>query len=386
MKTHVIKDRNFGLDLMRALAIMFVLLHHWSAFNLSNIHALNSIIYYMNVFGYLGVEIFFVLSGFLIGNIIIKSYCNEAEYGRKSITRFWTRRWLRTLPLYYFILFVYIAILIIKHTMIPDLWKYFLFLQNIFRYNTTNNDFYGVSWSLSVEEWFYLSFPVLLVLADFSLKKILGKKSIIFSVILLYIILSLLIRIAYVFIEDPSWSNVLRKAVVCREDSIAFGVLGALVHNFRNYYFNHYKGWLFIIGLVLFSVGTVIFIKDVSYNYYYSVGQVSFFSKTALFSLVSFSILLMLPYFYHINCNNIPFKLVVTHISKISYSIYLIHIFFDRVLQRIFHDAHSPVILIAKLFLFLSLSVIGSTITFNLIENTFLKIRDRIWNEKYNAI
>jgi len=386
MKEHVIKDRNFGLDLMRTLAIMFVLFHHWSAFNLSGISFFKPGIYYMDVFGYLGVEIFFVLSGFLIGNIIIKSYWNEIEFGRRSITNFWTRRWLRTLPMYYFILFIYIAILIIKHTMIPDLWKYFLFLQNMFRYNTTNNDFYGVSWSLSVEEWFYLSFPILLVSADFFLKKIFDKKSIIFSVILLYIVLSLLIRITYVYVEDPSWSNVLRKAVVCREDSIAFGVLGALIHNFRNSYFNNYKGRLFIIGIVLFSIGTIIFIKDVSYNYYYSVGKVSFFSKTGLFSLVSFSILLMLPYFYHIKCNNNLLKLVITHISKISYSLYLIHIFFDRVLQRIFHDNQSPLILITKLFLFLLLSIVGSTITFNLIENTFLKIRDRIWKEKYNAI
>jgi len=384
MSVDNLKNRNFGLDLMRFCAIAFVLLHHWTAYNLSNLPVFKDYIYYMSVFGYLGVEIFFVLSGFLIGNIIIKSYCNEVVYGKQSILTFWMRRWLRTLPLYYLILFVYIAVICIKHTLFPGLWKYFLFLQNIFKYDTSNNDFYGVSWSLSVEEWFYLSFPVLLISANFFLKKILSRKYIILSVIVFYIVVSLIIRVAYVYIEDPSWNNVLRKAVICREDSIAFGVLGALINNFRKHLFNKYRIVLFIAGALLCVFCTSVFLRDISYNYYYGLGTVSFFSKTFLFTLVSTSVLMMLPYCYSINCSNPFVRAAITHVSKISYSLYLIHLFFDQALQKIF-PYHTPLILLVKLICFLLFSIIASTISFNFVENYFLKIRDRIWEEKYKA-
>lgn len=386
MSANHLQNRNFGLDLMRAIAIILVLLHHWTGSNLSKIPAFQSNIQYMSLFGFLGVEIFFVLSGFLIGNIIVKSYCNESQYGRKSIINFWGRRWLRTLPLYYFILLIYIVTSIaIKHYMFPGVWKYFLFLQNIFAYDKTNHDFFGTSWSLSIEEWFYLSFPIFLLTANLFLKKVFDKKVIILSVILCYIIVSLLIRTIYVYIGDPSWNDVLRKAVVCREDSIAFGVLGALFHNFRNERFNKFKGSYFLVGFVFFVLCITIFIKDISYNYFYNVGHVSFFSKTALFSLVSFSVLLMLPYCYNLKCNNSALKITITHISKISYSLYLVHLFVNHIVHGVLPNNQSFLVLFLKLILFLLLSVIVSTITFNLIENYFLRLRDKIWKEKYNA-
>jgi peptidoglycan/LPS O-acetylase OafA/YrhL len=89
-------NRNFGLDLIRAISIWMVLLHH-AGFNIEGLQPLT--------LGAVGVEVFFVLSGFLIGGILFR----EIDKGKsifQTLKRFWTRRWLRILPLYYAILLI----------------------------------------------------------------------------------------------------------------------------------------------------------------------------------------------------------------------------------------------------------------------------------------
>ena len=90
------QGRVFGLDLMRALAIIFVVMSHGSMLEKANtdfpwIRLVN------------GVELFFVLSGFLIGGILIKNFQKTNSFGIKEIYNFWIRRWFRTLPNYYLV-------------------------------------------------------------------------------------------------------------------------------------------------------------------------------------------------------------------------------------------------------------------------------------------
>ena len=99
--------RVFGLDLMRAIAIINVVIVHASWMNIFPNYPWIPIIP--------GVELFFVLSGFLIGTILLNTFLNEERFGVKQMARFWKRRWFRTLPNYYLILlfniiFVYFGI------------------------------------------------------------------------------------------------------------------------------------------------------------------------------------------------------------------------------------------------------------------------------------
>ena len=88
-------QRNFGLDVLRAAAIVMVLVSHTA-------NALNFL-------GVYGVELFFVLSGFLIGDILIRSAARQSRFDFRDLAEFWTRRWFRTLPNYYWFLALYLV-------------------------------------------------------------------------------------------------------------------------------------------------------------------------------------------------------------------------------------------------------------------------------------
>jgi len=135
--------RNFALDGFRALAIMMVFSGHTvSSFGATPLLAPIQ-------FGGTGVDLFFVLSGWLIGNQLFTEY---AKYGNIDISRFWIRRWMRTMPAYYAVLFVTIAQQYLTKANFSFPWAHLLFVQN---YQVDLSLFY-VSWSLSVEEQFYL--------------------------------------------------------------------------------------------------------------------------------------------------------------------------------------------------------------------------------------
>ena len=138
------KDRLYGLDVLRATAIILVVVYHWPRVESQHVFRI------ISHFGYLGVDLFFVLSGYLIVGqsfgLLVKN-----EFTLKG---FYLRRLLRTLPNYYFILLISVWLEGISHF---D-WRYLFFLQNIGGlYNFTH------SWSLCVEEYFYLFLPLIIL-------------------------------------------------------------------------------------------------------------------------------------------------------------------------------------------------------------------------------
>ena len=147
-------NRVFGLDLLRFVAIFMVLLGH------SLILAPKTLKPFVYKFLFDGVAIFFVLSGFLIGGILIKQL-NKEKPSLYGLVDFWKRRWMRTLPAYLIILIfllIYTAFFIPKN--LPEDWfRFFFFTQNLFAYRPS---FFAEAWSLSIEEQFYIIWPFIL--------------------------------------------------------------------------------------------------------------------------------------------------------------------------------------------------------------------------------
>ena len=136
-------NRNPGLDLLRAAAIVAVFLGH--GITLDRFPILGEL--------HVGVDLFFVLSGFLIGRI----YFRAAARQDFVIWHFWRSRWWRTLPPYYAGLGLYALCRWLGRDQMPPVHGYYL----IFLQNYLGDAGFGPSWSLCVEEHFYLALPLL---------------------------------------------------------------------------------------------------------------------------------------------------------------------------------------------------------------------------------
>ena len=144
------KKRNVGLDLIRAIAIAIVVFFHGDSLLPTGSSK------YMAIGGVYGVELFFVLSGFLIGTILLKVIA-EREASLRSIYQFWIRRWFRTLPNYYLFLLANVAVVLVLNEQWRLSLEHLVFVQH---FTSFDRALMPEAWSLCIEEWFYLSFPV----------------------------------------------------------------------------------------------------------------------------------------------------------------------------------------------------------------------------------
>ena len=139
-----------GLDLLRAVAIVWVLVCHANGFGLLP----------SDYFGWMGVDLFFVLSGFLIGGQLFRPI---ARGGRPDYGNFLARRLLRTLPAYLAVLALYLAFPVLRdRASIQPAWQFLTFTQNLLIDPSKANTF-SQAWSLCVEEQFYLLLPLVIV-------------------------------------------------------------------------------------------------------------------------------------------------------------------------------------------------------------------------------
>lgn len=215
-------NRVYGRDVFRAVAILFVLIGHSFQFAPipANLAAFNQL-------AILGVELFFVLSGFLIGSIIIRLIDQNRFHSLADILVFWKRRWLRTLPLYFVVLIAFIRFgWQVKHGLL-DYKLYYIFMQN-FAYGIQG--FFRVSWSLAVEEHFYLWFPLIFLAWNKTTKR---KTLSVLLTALTLIIVAYAFRLSNPFFSDwDAYDSLIRRTVLSRLAAIMFGVLMAMVKSY----------------------------------------------------------------------------------------------------------------------------------------------------------
>lgn len=358
--------RVFGLDILRSIAILLVVYAHTFQF-------INTPYYFL----FDGVALFFVLSGYLIGGILIK-LIHSADFSFKELRNFWLRRWFRTLPAYFFVLTILVLLELYqgKALGILDFKEYYLFIQNIFEGWPS---LYEESWSLSIEEWFYISFPLCLFL---SLKfKRVSKDHLIVFWICFFIVAGTIIRLYRSGGYDNfyEWQKFVRQPLVNRFDSIMYGVLAAYISH-KNLSILKRANLLFWVGMIVCVLTTII--RNV-----YGFG---WFMNYAYLSLQSIGVLLLLPKCAGIkNGKGYLFKWL-TFISKISYSIYLLNMTpFNRFINIYFIETsliklfgNDWVLDFVKLILFFVWSFGAAYLLYRFVELPWMKFRERITTEK----
>ncbi|WP_374510837.1 acyltransferase family protein [Niveibacterium sp.] len=153
---HHTTDRLPGLDLLRSIAIVWVMLFHSFL-----VGGLGPDWEWLSRFGWMGVDLFFVLSGFLIGTQVLQPL---ARGERLSFADFYLRRAFRILPAYWAVLALYLAWPGFREAPgMEPAWKFLAFLTNL-SIDYARNAAFSHAWSLCVEEHFYWLFPPLAVL------------------------------------------------------------------------------------------------------------------------------------------------------------------------------------------------------------------------------
>jgi peptidoglycan/LPS O-acetylase OafA/YrhL len=200
------QGRIVSLDLLRGLAAIAVAVPHYVIMDEQEHMVVEAV-------SVLAVEIFFVLSGFVLAPQILAC----VRGGRSGdLGTFLVRRWMRTVPPYILAL---LAISFLSRPVYPaDFVRYFFYVQNLFTQSNLR-DYFPVAWSLSVEEWFYVLFP----LTMFGFAKLLSRDSHRFCAIAAVGFIALIVVARGAFGNYHDWGADVRRVVAYRIDSIAYG-------------------------------------------------------------------------------------------------------------------------------------------------------------------
>jgi peptidoglycan/LPS O-acetylase OafA/YrhL len=325
--------RVFGLDLLRAAAIMMVVCAH--GFVVLYPHFGEPLGFFGHG-GFFGVELFFVLSGFLIGQILIRTGTDLGAAG--NVAYFYVRRWFRTLPLFLLFLIVNVVFerLFRAHAVgAGEALSHGFFLRNLTGFHMT---FFPESWSLAIEEWFYLLFPAALWLG---LKLTKRFETVFLSAAFSFLAFSTIARL--VAAPDPAatWSEELRMVVIYRFDALMMGMLGAW------FSLRFPRTWLRLATVCAFG-GVVLLVAMYATlwkieNGHLQFGDDSYFARTLRFSLVSLGFALLLPWAsaWKLAGEN-PGSTAVRKIALWSYGLYLVHLPVFLLLARAGLGADAP--------------------------------------------
>ncbi|NND62793.1 MAG: acyltransferase [Flavobacteriaceae bacterium] len=365
--------RIFGLDLMRAIAILFVVGSHvlWVFPEVDG-----PLVTLLRLCGVMGVEIFFVLSGFLIGRILYRIFTNP-EFKVADLKYFIIRRWFRTLPNYYLILLINIALVIYLGRQLPEsLGYYFVFLQN---FSSGMDIFFTESWSLPIEEFAYIVGPVLFYLAVL-LWKTKNREWIFFWVTLAIIAFFLVTKVGYNSSTGSNtldyWNINLKAVVLYRIDAIYYGVLAAFVSLKYAEFWKRTTFTFLFLGIILF-VGLHILISNLGLT----PQSHPFFINVLYLPMCSIFIAMSLPFLSRLK--RVPNYLLkpITWVSLISYSMYLLHYSIILQLMRFYvspTEISEPEKWLYTLS-YLALTFLLSHILYRFFEKPMMDIRDRAY-------
>lgn len=365
------QQKFYGLDHLRALAILLVFFFHYYIITAGKPEWLPDVA----KFGWTGVDLFFVLSGFLISSQLFAQIKREQVISFKV---FFLKRFFRIIPAFLVTLALYYLIPFFREKeSLPPLWRFLTFTQN-FGLNIKQTGTFSHAWSLCVEEHFYLLLPLILIFLQ--RVKLLGKA---FWLIVLFFLLTIILRV-YSFeqlylpkAEEKGswvyWYQYIYYPTFTRLDGLLIGVSIAGVFTFMPTFWSRItqNGNLnLLIGLLILTAA-----------YFICDEQQSFPASSIGFSVVALGYGFLV--IGALSPNSFLYKWKsksTTLIATLSYSIYLTH-------KGIIHMTN--VLLEGKsidenviLILSLVASIFAGYLLNLVIEKPFMKLRTKLL-EKY---
>jgi peptidoglycan/LPS O-acetylase OafA/YrhL len=364
MSTTISSPRLHGLDTLRALAVSFVVLHHYVLFV-----SRRPTFGWLGEIGWAGVDLFFALSGYLIGNQIFKAIRSSAGF---SLKNFYARRFLRTLPNFWVVLALYALWPAFRgEAPLLPLWKYLSFTQN---FHLEPGTAFSHAWSLAIEEQFYMVLPAAALVAA-SMRRRLGWA---WLAIGAAFVAGMVTRgqVWHDVVEDQRyWSHHYYKYIYystfCRFDELLAGVALALVKNY------HAAAWrrltsfgnaTLALGVAVTALAFFLFLDD-----HYGFAMTVFgYPLLAL----GFSLLIVAA----LSDGSLLRTVHVPGAGKLavwSYAIYLTHrqvcVLAAERLRAFGHGAEEP----AVIAFLLALSVLAGWLLYCLVETPFMALRER---------
>lgn len=299
----------------------------------------------------IGVDIFFLMSGFLITYLLL---VEKQRYGRIDIKSFYMRRVLRIWPLYYFCVAMAPVLSHYAQEPVANMPMHLLFLGNFdLMKHGWGSTAVNHLWSICIEEHFYLVWPLLVAVVPRP------KLTTAFGAVIL---LSFLTRLYYFYFVPDSYMA-LYLHTLCRWDALAIGSLLAYAH-FHGYGLPQVPAAL---RWMVYGSTLLIFASDaygnwdnvflLSFKKYVFLGVIAFFLGNVLFNPTS--------------AVKWRGRTVFHYFGKISYGIYMFHGFVILVLLRVFPAFHTPLFI----FWVLVFTLLISAASYELVEKPILRLK-----------
>ncbi|EQB93147.1 acyltransferase family protein [Elizabethkingia anophelis] len=368
MKTS--SERLNGLDHLRALAIILVLMYHYRAF--SHPDWIDTI----GRFGWIGVDLFFVLSGFLISGQLFN---NIKFFHNIHLKSFYIKRFFRIIPPYAFTLLLYFGIPFFREReALSPLWKFITFTQN-YELDVINKGTFSHAWSLCIEEQFYLVLPFSLLLL-IKTKTLPWIKWLVPFLIITSIFCRFIAWNEYIIPHINSnqfwleWYMKIYYPTYTRLDSLAIGVL-------ISYFFQNssvFRNFIHLNGNRLFFGGVILLCLSLWLCNDQTSVQASIFGFTAV--AISFGIIVLsaVSESSFLSCS---YSWITYQLASLSYAIYLSHKGVIHIIQQLLKDSQISASGIFMLLICLAVSILTGLFYRYTIEKPSSRIKNKILNK-----
>jgi peptidoglycan/LPS O-acetylase OafA/YrhL len=362
-------EKFYGLDHLRALAILFVFFFHYFILSGGEPEWLPD----YAKFGWTGVDLFFVLSGFLISSQL---FFKIKEKKKISFKEFFLKRFFRIIPAYLVVVAIYFFVPLFREKeSLPSIWKFLSFTQN---FGTNIKDFgtFSHAWSLCVEEHFYFFLPIILLFLQFTN---LFKKA--FWFVLVLFLIGFVVRIYswnnfYIpKINDENawiyWYKYIYYPTYNRLDGLLVGVTIAGIYQFFPNLWNKISK--------LGNLNLLLSLVILTCAYFLCYEQQTFYASVFGFPLVALGYGFLVigaicprSFLYKWNSK------ITTFIATLSYAIYLSHKGVIHITQNIFKNLNIKLDNNLMLLISFLACVIGAYLLHLFVEKPFMKIRNRM--------